>query len=92
VVSAVVAVGARRRIVAYPLVVGALFGIAIVSFGLWVHHMFATGLPVMVLSLFAVASYSIAIPSGIQVFAWIATMWEGRPRWTRRCGSSPGSS
>ncbi len=81
VVSAVVAIGARRRIVAYPLVVAALFGIAIVSFGLWVHHMFATGLPVMVLSLFAVASYSIAIPSGIQVFAWIATLWEGRPRW-----------
>jgi cytochrome c oxidase subunit I+III len=80
-VSAVVAAHVARRIVAYPLVVAALIGIAIVSFGLWVHHMFATGLPVMVVSLFAVASYSIAIPSGIQVFAWIATIWDGRPRW-----------
>ncbi|HSL73959.1 MAG TPA: cytochrome c oxidase subunit I [Ilumatobacteraceae bacterium] len=82
VVSAVVAVHVGRRIVAYPLVAASLIGIAIVSFGLWVHHMFAVGLPVMVLALFAMASYFIAIPSGIQVFAWIATIWEGRPRWT----------
>jgi cytochrome c oxidase subunit I+III len=82
VVSAVVAVYVGRRIVAYPLVAASLIGIAIVSFGLWVHHMFAVGLPVMVLGLFAMASYFIAIPSGIQVFAWIATIWEGRPRWT----------
>jgi cytochrome c oxidase subunit I+III len=81
IVSAVVAAHARRPIVAYPLVVAALIAIGIVSFGLWVHHMFAVGLPVLVLSLFAVASYFIAVPSGIQVFAWIATMWEGRPRW-----------
>jgi cytochrome c oxidase subunit I+III len=81
VVSAVVAAHVGRRIVAYPLVVAALIGIAIVSFGLWVHHMFAVGLPMMVASLFAMASYFIAIPSGIQVFAWIATIWEGRARW-----------
>jgi cytochrome c oxidase subunit I+III len=82
IVSAVVSAHVRRPIVAYPLVVAALAGIAIASFGLWVHHMFAVGLPVLVLSLFAVASYFIAVPSGIQVFAWIATIWEGRPRWT----------
>jgi cytochrome c oxidase subunit I+III len=82
VVSAVVAVYVGRRIVAYPLVAASLIGIAIVSFGLWVHHMFAVGLPVMVLALFAMASYFIAIPSGIQIFAWIATIWDGRPRWT----------
>lgn len=81
-VSMVVAAHVGRPIVAYPLVVASLIGIGVVSFGLWVHHMFATGLPVMVLSLFAVASYAIAIPSGIQVFAWIATVWTGRPRWT----------
>jgi cytochrome c oxidase subunit I+III len=81
-VSAVVAAHVGRRVVAYPLVVASLIGIGVVSFGLWVHHMFAVGLPVMVLSLFAVASYAIAVPSGIQVFAWIATIWEGRPRWT----------
>ncbi|CAN5809547.1 hypothetical protein BH23ACT5_BH23ACT5_08140 [soil metagenome] len=81
IVSAVVATHVRRPVVAYPLVVASLVAIAIASFGLWVHHMFAVGLPVLVLSLFAVASYFIAVPSGIQVFAWIATIWEGRPRW-----------
>ncbi len=81
IVSAVVAAHVRRPVVAYPLVVASLVAIAIASFGLWVHHMFTVGLPVLVLSLFAVASYFIAVPSGIQVFAWIATIWEGRPRW-----------
>jgi cytochrome c oxidase subunit I+III len=81
-VSAVVATHVGRSIVAYPLVVASMIGIGVVSFGLWVHHMFAVGLPIMVISLFAVASYAIAIPSGIQVFAWIATIWDGRPRWT----------
>ena len=80
-VSAVVAVYSRRPVVAYPLVVASFVAIGVVSFGLWVHHMFAVGLPVMVLSLFAVASYFIALPSGISVFAWIATIAEGRPRW-----------
>ncbi|MGY6501444.1 MAG: cytochrome c oxidase subunit I [Acidimicrobiales bacterium] len=80
-VSAVVAVHVQRPVVAYPLMVASSIAIGVVSFGLWVHHMFAVGLPIMVLSLFAIASYFIAIPSGIQVFAWIATIWEGRPRW-----------
>jgi cytochrome c oxidase subunit I+III len=80
-VSAVVAAHVQRPIVAYPLVVASSIAIGIVSFGLWVHHMFAVGLPMMVLALFAVASYFIAVPSGIQVFAWIATIWDGRPRW-----------
>jgi heme/copper-type cytochrome/quinol oxidase subunit 3 len=48
------------------------------SFGLWVHHMYATGLPELALSFFAAASLMIAIASGTQVFAWIATLW-GRP-------------
>jgi cytochrome c oxidase subunit I+III len=81
VVSAVVAAHVQRPVVAYPLVVASSIAIGIVSFGLWVHHMFAVGLPMMVLAIFAVASYFIAVPSGIQVFAWIATIWEGRPRW-----------
>jgi cytochrome c oxidase subunit I+III len=81
IVSAVIPVFVRRRIVGYALVVAALIAIAILSFGLWVHHMFATGLPALVLALFAVSSALIAIPSGVQVFAWLATLWYGRPRW-----------
>ncbi|MBW3547292.1 MAG: cytochrome c oxidase subunit I [Actinobacteria bacterium] len=82
IVSAVVAVHTRRPIVAYELVAAALVAIGIISFGLWVHHMFAVGIPVLAQTLFAVASATIAIPSGIQVFAWLATMLQGRPRWS----------
>jgi heme/copper-type cytochrome/quinol oxidase subunit 1 len=53
--------------------------IGFLSFGLWVHHMFATGLPQLGASLFTASSMLIAIPSGLQIFCWIATLWEGRP-------------
>ena len=49
------------------------------GFGVWVHHMFATGIPFMSLSFFSGASFIITIPSAIAVFAWIATIWFGRP-------------
>ena len=49
------------------------------SFGLWVHHMFATGLPQLGASFFTASSMLIAIPNGVQIFCWIATLWGGRP-------------
>ena len=57
-----------------------LVSTAFIGFGLWVHHMFATGLPQLGESFFTAASMMIAIPSGIQIFCWIATLWTGRPR------------
>ena len=51
---------------------------AFMGFGLWVHHMFATGLPQLGESFFTAASMMIAIPTGMQIFCWIATMWSGR--------------
>ena len=71
---------ARVRLVAYRWLVLAVIGTAFLSFGLWVHHMYATGIPMLALSFFAGASMAVAIPSGIQVFAWIATLWDGRPQ------------
>src|SRR5205823_8992648 len=50
----------------------------IISFGVWVHHMFAEGLPQLAMSLFSAASMLIAVPSGVQVFAWAATLLGGR--------------
>jgi len=50
------------------------------SFGLWVHHMFATGIPMLGSSFFAAMSMMIALPTGVQIFCWIATIWSGRPR------------
>jgi cytochrome c oxidase subunit I+III len=82
VVSAVVAVNAQRRIVAYSLILAALISTGFVSFGLWSHHMFTSGLPDLSMLFFAVASMMIAIASGIQVFAWVATLWGSRPRYS----------
>jgi cytochrome c oxidase subunit I+III len=70
---------ARTRLVGYTWVVMAAVSIGFLSFGLWVHHMYTTGLPLMSLSFFAAASIAIAIPMGVQVFAWLATLWEGKP-------------
>jgi cytochrome c oxidase subunit I+III len=70
---------ARTRLVGYTWVVMAAVSIGFLSFGLWVHHMFTTGLPLMSQSFFAAASIAIAIPMGVQVFAWLATLWEGKP-------------
>ncbi|MDQ3887404.1 MAG: cytochrome c oxidase subunit I [Actinomycetota bacterium] len=78
IVSAVIPVFSRRPIAAYPLVVLATVATGIISFGVWVHHMFAVGLPQLSLSFFSAASLVITIPAGIQVFAWLATMLWGR--------------
>ena len=81
-VSSIVATFTRRPVFGYPAMVLSLIGTAVLGFGLWVHHMFATGLPQLGESFFTAASVMIAIPSGIQIFCWIATIWEGRPRFT----------
>jgi cytochrome c oxidase subunit 1 len=82
IVSSVVSTFARRSIFAYPLMVLALIGIGFLAFGLWVHHMFATGLPRLGNSFYTAASMVIAVPSGVQIFCWIATLWAGRPRFS----------
>jgi len=81
-VSSIVATFARRPVFAYPLMVLALLATGLFAFGLWVHHMFATGLPRLGNSFYTAASMVISIPTGIQIFSWIATMWLGRPRFT----------
>lgn len=80
-VSMIVPVFARRPIVGYPLIVLAIIATGFLSFGLWVHHMFTVGLPEVSLTFFTAASTMIAIPAGVQIFAWITTILRGRPRW-----------
>ena len=82
-VSMIVPTMARAPLAGYRLVVLAIVAIGFLSFGLWVHHMFATGIPRLSLSFFSAASMAVAIPSGIQVFAWIATFARsgGRLQW-----------
>ena len=77
-VSAIIPTFARRPIFGYPAMVLSLIATGFLGFGLWVHHMFATPLPQLGASFFTVASMMIAIPSGIQVFCWLATLRLGR--------------
>jgi cytochrome c oxidase subunit I len=69
----------RRPLVGYAPVAISTVATMVLGFGVWVHHMFATGLPVVGLSFFSGISIVIAVPSAIAVFAWIATIWLGRP-------------
>ena len=78
-VSAIVATFARRPVFGYLPLVLSLIAVGFLSFGLWVHHMFATGLPQLGASFFTASSMMIAIPNGVQIFCWIATLWDGRP-------------
>ena len=79
-VSVIVETFCRRTVFAYPVVVLALVSTGILAFGLWVHHMFATGLPRVGYSFYTAASMTVAIPTALQIFCWLATMWDGRPR------------
>ncbi len=79
VVSTVLPVMARTPILGYGWIIAALLALAFLSFGLWVHHMFTTGIPHMALGFFSVASALVAVPTALQVFAWIGTLWKGRP-------------
>ena len=81
-VTPIVETFCRRRVFGYDALVLANITTGFFSFGLWVHHMFATPIPELGQSLFTAASMLIAIPTGIQIFCWIATMWSGRPRLT----------
>jgi cytochrome c oxidase subunit I+III len=66
----------------YGFAVAAVVSMGFISFGLWAHHMFATGLPILSLSLFSAASTMVAVPTAIQVFCFIATLASGRPKLT----------
>ncbi|MFL6768469.1 MAG: cytochrome c oxidase subunit I [Sphingomicrobium sp.] len=79
-VSEIVATFSRRSVMFYPVVVLSLVATGILAFGLWVHHMFATGLPRVGYSFYTAASMAVSVPTGLQIFCWIATLWDGRPR------------
>jgi cytochrome c oxidase subunit I len=78
-ISMIVPVFSRRPIVGYPYVAISTVLTGLVGFGVWVHHMFAVGMSEMGMSFFSAASMTISIFSAVQVFAWIATVWGGKP-------------
>jgi cytochrome c oxidase subunit 1 len=76
-VSAIVVAFARRPIFGYVAMVVSLVATAFIGFGVWVHHMFATGVPQLGESYFSAASLMIVVPAGVQIFCWLATLWSG---------------
>ncbi len=81
-VSMMVPALTRTRLVGHGAVVAALVFVGVLSFALWAHHMFTAGLGASALTFVSAASLAIAIPTAVQVFAWIATLWRGRLRMT----------
>ncbi|WP_222129963.1 cytochrome c oxidase subunit I [Bordetella genomosp. 13] len=79
-VSTMVPTFARHALVGYAWVVPAIVAMGFLSFGLWVHHMFAVGIPQLAVGFFSAASMLVAIPTAVQFFAWIATLWSGEVR------------
>jgi cytochrome c oxidase subunit 1 len=79
-VSMIVETFSRRTIFGHSAMVLTMLGIAMLAFGLWVHHMFAVGLPRLGNNFFTAASMAVALPASIQIFCWIATLWSGRTR------------
>ncbi|MEZ0167403.1 cytochrome c oxidase subunit I [Microvirga sp. TS319] len=79
VVSTVLPVMARTTLLGYGWIVAGAITLGVMSFGIWVHHMYATGIPHMGLAFFSAASTLVAVPTGVQIFAWIGTLWKGRP-------------
>lgn len=78
-ISMLLPVFCRRPIVGYHFVALSTVLTGVVGMGVWVHHMFAVGMGQMAMSFFAAASMTISLFSTVQVFAWIATVWLGRP-------------
>jgi cytochrome c oxidase subunit I+III len=78
--STIVPVVARTPLVGHWLVVLAFLATGFISFGVWAHHMFTTGLPGVSVGFFAAASMAVSLPAGVQVFAWIATVASGKMR------------
>jgi cytochrome c oxidase subunit 1 len=79
-VSEIVQAYTGRRTFGYTAIVLALCATGLLAFGLWVHHMFATGLPRLGYAFYTGASMAVSVPAGIQIFCWIATIWSGQPR------------
>ena len=82
IISEVIAVFSRKPIFGYRLMALSLMAILILGFSVWAHHMFVSGMQPWIRIPMMVTTLVIAVPTGIKVFSWLATLWEGRLRFT----------
>jgi len=80
IVSTMIPVFARHRLVGYEALVIGFMALGFLSLLLWVHHMFTVGIPGTALAFFSAASMLVAVPTAVQFAVWIATLWSGRPK------------
>ena len=80
IVSEILPVFSRKPLFGYPVVVFSGIAIGLMSWGVWLHHMFANGLGTVADSAFAVSTMLIAVPTGVKIFNWLATVWGGSLR------------
>ncbi len=79
-ISEVIPVFSRKAIFGYPAMVAATVSIGFVSLGVWAHHMFTVGMPSYGNAFFVLTTMVVAVPTGIKIFNWLATLWGGRIR------------
>jgi len=82
IVSEVIPTFSRKPLFGYPVVVFSGMLIAFLGFGVWAHHMFATGMGPIPNAVFSAMTMLIAVPTGVKIFNWIATMWGGKIKFT----------
>ena len=78
IISEVLPTFSRKPLFGYPFVVFSGAAIGLVGFGVWAHHMFASGLGPVSVAVFSMATMAIAIPTGVKIFNWLLTMWGGK--------------
>src|SRR4051794_3916529 len=82
IVSEILPVFSRKPLFGYPVMVFSGIAIGFMSWGVWVHHMFAVGLGPVAISAFSLSTMLIAVPTGVKIFNWIGTMWKGSLKFT----------